>query len=166
MLLGDPAAFAIEIYCEPSDPRSRGFGRMCVFVGGLRLGNLQEEHCSLFHAVERIAEVAGSLPQLCDARFSATEPEVVFAYLDRELYVGHERSAENLHRFDFLTNTGEQFEGEKSFVYVQSDGNVRILMQRGDGPVTSAACDPASLRHVAAELVVWFHRQVQPTGVH
>ena len=166
MLFGDPATFAVEIHCEPVEPRSRGFGRMCIFVGGMRLGNLDEEHCSLFHAVDRIAEVASTLPGLWDERFSCCEPEAIFAYLDRALYDAGQPPLENLHRFDFLTNTGEQFDHEKSFVYTQPDGNVRVLLQRGEAPVTSAVCRSSEFKQVAAELVVWFRNQVQAGGVH
>ena len=53
MTFGDPKDFAIEAYHEPSGPQWAGFGRMAIDIQGVRLGDIRENHCSLFHAVDR-----------------------------------------------------------------------------------------------------------------
>lgn len=165
MLFGDPTNFAVEIYCDATEPRWLGFGRMCVFVGGMRLGNLEEQHCSLFHAVERLAEVARSLTELRDHDFSSSEPEAVFSYLDRALYVGEAIPGKELHRFDFLTNTGEPFDHEKSFIYATSQGTLCVVAQRRDGSLASAVCSSSAFEQATAELVLWFNNHVRRTRV-
>src|SRR5687767_15318563 len=114
MLFGDPNSFAVEIHHEPGAPKWKGFGRMCLHMQGVTIGNPLEAHCSLFHAVDRIAEVATNLAEQWDERFTERTGEEIFAWLDAILYSGEiEASEDEVDRFDFLTNTGEQFDGFK-----------------------------------------------------
>ena len=57
MIFGQPSHFAIEAYHEPSGPQWSGFGRMAIDIHGVRLGDIRENHCSLFHAVDRFRQV-------------------------------------------------------------------------------------------------------------
>jgi hypothetical protein len=88
VIFGNPEILAVEIYHEPSSPRWKGFGRMCLRIQGLVLGRLDEEHCSLFHAVERVAEVSAALATQWDERFAGHSAQEVFAWLDAVLYTG------------------------------------------------------------------------------
>lgn len=64
MTFGDPREFAIEAYHEPSGPEWAGFGRMAIDIQGVRIGNIREAHCSLFHAVNRFRQVCSRLEEL------------------------------------------------------------------------------------------------------
>jgi hypothetical protein len=70
MTFGDPEDFAIEAYHEPSGHQWGGFGTFCVHVQGTPLGNIRDNHCSLFHASNRIRQLAGIVESLWDESFS------------------------------------------------------------------------------------------------
>ena len=69
MIFGDPHDFAIEAYHEPSGPQYSGFGRMCLHIQGVSLGNIRDNHCSLFHATDRLREVAADVESLWNDDF-------------------------------------------------------------------------------------------------
>jgi hypothetical protein len=168
MHFGNPDNFSVEIYHEPSSPQWLGFGRMCVHIQGLTFGVIEEEHCSLFHAVERIGEVANILPSLWDDRFAQHTDEEVFGWLDAMLYSGEiSLESEEINRFDFLTNTGEQFDDSKSFILCSPEGVVRILFQLHDRIiVNSASCDAATFLAVSSSLNQWFQAQTRGIAPH
>jgi hypothetical protein len=157
MIFGHPETFAVEIYHEPRSSESKGLGRMCLRLQGLVLGKPDEEDCSLFHAVERITEVSASLGTQWDERFAGHSAEEVFAWIDAVLYTGEIDGPENeLWKFDFLTNTGEQFDNFKSFVYCAPSGEVYIPFYGPDGVVRTPRCTAEEFRRVALELEQWF----------
>jgi hypothetical protein len=161
MIFGDPTSFAIEIHHEPSAPRWKGFGRMCLHMQGVTIGNPLEAHCSLFHAAERIAEVATHLAEQWDERFAGRSGEEIFAWLDAILYSGKIEASENdVARFDFLTNTGEQFDGFKTFIYCTPDDTVCVLFRSRDDSVRTATCTGTEFRAVVAQLEQWFRTQI------
>jgi hypothetical protein len=157
MLLGNLNEFAVEIYHEPAGPQWTGFGRMCLHIQGLTIGNIEEQHCSLFHAVERICEVAKVMASQWDERFAGHTDEEIFAWLDAGLYSGKVSvEDEDVHRFDFVTNTGEQFDDSKTFIYCSPEGMVRVLFERRDRVFRSACCDVATCCRVSTDLARWF----------
>lgn len=161
MVFGDPNSFAVEVHHEPMVPSWKGFGRMCLHMQGVTIGNPLEADCSLFHAVERIAEVATDLTELWDGRFAEHTGEEIFAWLDAILYSGEiEASKDEVARFDFLTNTGEQFDGFKTFIYCTPDDAVCVLFRDRDDIVRTATCTGIEFRAVAAQLEQWFRTQV------
>jgi hypothetical protein len=163
MLIGNPLRFAVEIYHEPHSPEWLRFGRMCLHVAGATMGDLAEEHCSLFHAVERICELGKTVDSLWDERLSGHTDAEIFAWLDHELYTGESAatSSSNLAQFDFLTNTGEQFDASKSFIYCRPGGAVHILFDGRDGIFNSVVCESSEFRRQALDLEVWFSQQTK-----
>jgi hypothetical protein len=163
MLIGHPLTFAIEIHHEPHSLDWLGFGRMCLHLAGVTIGDLAKEHCSLFHAIERICELGRTLDSLWDARLGGHTDAEIFAWLEHELYIrdSAEAASSDLARFDFLTNTGEQFDAGKSFIYCRPDGAVHILFDRHDGMFNSVVCESSELKRQARELEVWFSEQTQ-----
>lgn len=160
MVFGNPNSFAVEVHHEPSAPEWKGFGRMCLHVQGVTIGDPLEADCSLFHAVERIAEVATDLAKLWDERFTGHTGQEVFAWLDAILYSGEiETSEDGLAKFDFLTNTGEQFDGFKSFIYCTPDDVVCVPFQGRDDVVRTPTCTGTELREAAAQLGKWFRAE-------
>ena len=75
MTFGDPKDFAIEAYHEPYGPQWGGCGRMCIHVQGVAVGDIRENHCSLFHATDRIRVVAAGFDSLWDDSFSGRSDE-------------------------------------------------------------------------------------------
>ena len=160
MLFGNPANFAVEIHHEPMAPKWKGFGRMCVWIQGLMIGDPNEVHCSLFHAVKRITEIAVRLSEQWDERFTGHTAEEIFAWIDAILYSGEIAASDTVNKFDFLTNTGEQFDDFKSFIYCTPDGLVCIPFQGRDAIVRTPSCKQSEFRAVASELEQWFKVQI------
>jgi hypothetical protein len=163
MRFGDPKEFAIDAYHEPSGSEWVGFGRMCIHVDSIPLGNLAEEHCSLFHAVDRFRELSGAVATLWDDSFAGLSDSQIFAVIDDALYIGSEPRWERYGRFDFLTGTGEQFDDHKAFIVYPPDRRIHILWQSRDGTFASGVCSSATFRGVAESFVNWFDEQVGPS---
>lgn len=157
MIFGKPASFAIEIFDEGQSPKWRGFGRMCLHLAGRPHGDVNDTHCSLWHPVERIEEVARDLSSLWSEKFEGHTDQELFAYLDAVLYSGEiVGDARTLGVHDFLTNTSEMFDGEKSFVFCDTRQNVRVIWQDRQGLVGSVHVPRAEFEAVVEELSGWF----------
>jgi len=164
MIFGHPSEFAIEAYHEPSGPQWGGFGRMALDIQGVRLGDIRETHCSLFHATNRFRELYPTIESLWDESFIGLSDAEIFGLIDRAIYTGEPvEGAPGYRCFDFLTNTGEQFDDVKSFIFCRPDGRVHILYQLRDGTAGSASCLAALFRNVAEAFVRWFEEQVRTT---
>lgn len=165
MIFGDPNDFAIEAYHEPYGPQYAGFGRMCIHVQGVSLGDVRDNHCSLFHATDRIREVAGDFESLGDASFAALSDAEVFALIDSEIYTGETSKSGPSHAAcDFLTGTGEMFDCAKTFIIFRPPDRVHILFQLRDDTFGSASCSVSTFRRVADAYVSWFEEQVRTTA--
>ena len=164
MIFGQPPDFAIEAYHEPSGPEWGGFGRMSIEIQGTPLGDIRENHCSLFHATDRFRELHLAIEALWDESFAGLSDSEIFAALDEALYIGDESRWERYGRFDFLTNTGEQFDGTKTFIVCRPDGRVHILYRLRDDTLGSASCSAQLFRSAAASFVCWFGEQVRTTA--
>jgi hypothetical protein len=164
MIIGDTNNFAVEIYHESVSAEWLGFGRMCIYVQGAKIGNIEEQHCSLFHAVDRITEVAEAIHSISDERFTQHTDEEIFAWLDAILYSGDiSVKDEDMHRFNFLTNTGEQFNDSKSFIVCFSQSSlVKIIYKDFDkDTIGSVSCSIDAYQAVSADLRQWFNNQTQ-----
>jgi hypothetical protein len=161
MRFGDPTEFAIEVHHEPSGPEWAGFGRMCIDTQNTRLGDISENHCSLFHAVDRFRELESTIDALWEESFDGLSDAEIFAFLDEALYLGEVSGWERFGRFDFLTNTGEQFDGFKTFIVCSPDRHVHILYRLPDGLVDAGICSAVSFHAVAESFVLWFDEQVR-----
>ena len=165
MIFGEPTDFAIEAYHEPSGPEWGGFGRMCIAIQGIRLGDIRENHCSLFHATDRLRKAYPTIEALWDESFSGLSDAQIFAALDQALYLADVSDWERYGRFDFLTNTGEQFDDSKTYIVCRPDGRVHIIYYRfRDDTLGSASCSARSFRSAAESFVCWFEEQVRTTA--
>ncbi len=68
----------------------------------MTIGNPDEPHCSLFHAVERIIAVAAQMPEQWDERFAGHTAEEIFAWIDAVLYSGDISANCPVSKFDFF----------------------------------------------------------------
>ncbi|MFN0080472.1 MAG: hypothetical protein ACKVY0_28735 [Prosthecobacter sp.] len=165
MIFGDTNDFAIEVYHEPFGPQWGGFGRLCIHTQGMCLGDIRDNHCSLFDVTDRFRELAGIIHSLWDISFAGLSDAEVFGLIDRELYTGEaSASVPSYASFDFLTNTGEIFDGTKTFIVCQPPGYVHIMFRLRDDTLGSASCSVQSFRSVADAYVRWFDEQVLATA--
>lgn len=162
MIFGQPADFAIEAYHEPSGPQWAGFGRMVIYIHGVRLGNICEYHCSLFHAVDCFRQVYPRIESLWAESFDRLSDVEIFDLINTR-YTG-ELCEEDYSPFDFLTNTGESFDGTKTFIVCRPGGHLHILYRLRDDTMGSASCSASTFREVAEAFVCWFEEQVRTFG--
>ena len=127
MTFGEPADFAIEAYHEPSGPDWAVFGRRAIDIQSVRLGDIRENHCSLFDAADHFRDLPPIIGTFWDASFTGLSDAEIFALIDDALYIGTDSNWQRYGRFDFLTNTGEQFDGFKTFIVCRPDQRVHIL---------------------------------------
>ncbi len=165
MTFGDPKDFAIEAYHEPYGPQYGGFGRICIHVQGVCLGDIRDNHCSLFHSTDRLREVAADFESVGDASFAALSDAEVFALIDSEIYTGEASEGEASYAAcDFLTNTGEMFDGTKTFIIFRLPDRAHILFRLRDDTFGSGSCSVPTFRRVADAYVSWFEEQVRTTA--
>ena len=85
--------------------------------------------------------------------------------LDHALFTGEpSEDGPRYASFDFLTNTGEMFNGTKTFIACSPDGRVHILYQFRDDTAGSGTCNVEIFRTVADAYVRWFDEQVRATA--
>jgi hypothetical protein len=161
MRFGDPTQFAIEAFHEPSSAQRAGFGRMCIEIQGVCVGNIHEDHCSLFHAVDVLRKLIGTIETFWDDAFIGLSDAQIFTLLDDALYGDGEGSWERFGRFSFLTNTGEQFDHSKTFIICRPGGLVHVLYRLGDNAPASGSCDIEPFRSATAAFLVWFEDQIR-----
>jgi len=162
MIFGLPSDFAIEAYHEPSGPQWAGFGRMAIDIQGFRLGDIRENHCSLFHAADRFRELHSTVTTLWDESFAGLSNSEIFGLFDHACYTGDPAAGgPGFSSFDFLTNTGEHFDDVKTFIVCRPEGRVHILYQLRDGTLGSESCPVESFRTVAESFVRWLDEQVR-----
>ncbi|HEX6811422.1 MAG TPA: hypothetical protein VF384_07355 [Planctomycetota bacterium] len=162
MIFGDRQGFAIEAFHEPEGPEWKGFGRLCMHVEGVRVGDIAEQHVSLHHAADRFRDLCSNADVLWDDAFTGLDPTAVFHLIEDALYGTPTGSLEEaiagMHRFgrfDLLTGTGEHSDGYQSFVYRDQGGMLRLLYRLPDGMPQHACFDKAEVLAPAAAFVRW-----------
>jgi hypothetical protein len=174
MMFGQPTDFAIEAYHEPSGPEWGGCGRLCIHIQGTTLGDIRDNHCSLFQVTDRFRELVGlpmlhrygeTIETLWHESFDSLSDTEIFGLIDQARYVGEpSESGPRYDVFDFLTNTGEMFNSTKTFIACHPNGNVHILCQFRDNTFGFFACGVRSFRSAADTYVRWFDEQVRTTA--
>lgn len=143
MIFGNPKEFAIEAYHEPSGAKWGGCGRLCLHVNGVPIGDIRNNHCSLFAISDRFRGLSSGIDQLWDERFVGLTEMEVFRFIDEQLYIGSNLQSEQEfdQDFDFLTNTAEMFDRTKTFIYCESGNLVHVLYRVEDAKPRSEVCD-------------------------
>ena len=162
MIFGNPNEFAIESYHEPSGAQWGGFGRLCIYVNGNAIGDIRDNHCSLFAVTNRFRGLSTGIEGLWSDQFTGLTKDQIFHLIDDVLYTGSDHQiGTNFGRFDFLTNTGEMFNDTKTFLYCESGSFVHLLYRVNEGVPQSGACDIELFISTVNECVRWFDRQVE-----
>ena len=172
MLFSNPEDFAIEAMTEPHlVAHSAVWGRMCVRIGPVILGDFSDEHCGLYGAYCGFKELLNTKTRLWDASFDGLSREQIHDLVRNAIYGDDDRAMEAVvadsqqyRRFDFLTNWGEQFDGFASVIIQENATTTTILhrphsafaRQRSPGPFVVAICTTIGFRNACAGLVEWF----------
>jgi len=164
MIFGEPTDFAIEAYHEPYGPEWSGFGRISIVIQGLRLGDIRENHCSLFHAVSQIRDVYPAIESFWDESFTGLSDAEIYAAVEHDYRVADNSDWERLGRYYFLTFAGEPFDGFNIMVVCPPGEHVRILYSLPDDTFGAASCSVHSFKQVAESFVLWFDEQVRTTA--
>ena len=175
MIFGNPEDFAIEAMSEPHlVAPSTVWGRMCVHIGSVVLGDFSEKHCGLYGAYSGFKELLDMETRLWDESFDGLSREQVHDLVRHAIYGDDDRDMDAINaddqryrRFDFLTNWDEQFDGFGS-VIVQEDHRTTTILhrphsilarQRQFGPFVNASCSTIGFRYACAGFVEWFDRE-------
>lgn len=181
MLFGDRQDFAIEAGIEP-DGHTPGtvWGHMCVSCRGVPLGDPDESYCGLHHAYSEFVWLASHLDSLWAGELEGLDDQAAWNLLNGLLYGYHgdvefvdgrtlqecQRDSDRWHRFNFLTNWGEQFDGYKSFVLCPPGDSVRILSRRLPGHLgRGVSVSRSGFLAAAAGFTQWFHAESLRLGV-
>lgn len=135
MLIGDPNNFAIEAMVEPElKAPSAVWGRMCIHIGDVVLGDWTEPFCGLGPAYEHFRWHARQCERLWLDSFDEMTSEEIHDTVRHAIYGDDERTIEQIKRdsltygrFDFLTNWGEQFDGYASVIVSPTPDTMMIL---------------------------------------
>jgi hypothetical protein len=163
MYFGKADDFGIESYHEPSELKWAGCGRLAMDIQSVRIGDIRENHCSLFHSVDCFRNTLAIIESLWDETFNGLSDLEIFHVLNRALYDCDE-SSDTFLPFDFLTNTGEHFDDAKTFIICRPSARLHILYQWNDETIGSASCSLESFRHTTRAFVAWFDHQVENTA--
>jgi hypothetical protein len=97
MLIGSKSSFAIECYCDsPHNDTRWVIGRMCVWIGGKRLGDITETSCVLNVTAGQLDELLRRIDSLDDPALVNLDDRATYDLLDLALYVDDELSDEKV----------------------------------------------------------------------
>jgi hypothetical protein len=174
MFFGSPDDFAIECYRQdlPADyghdvsmvNRDWVFGRMCVWCGGQRLGDIDD--INMLDVTEACFEsLAGRIAGLTDPAVDGLDDSAAFDLLDNAIYGEDGRTDEQVHedyvrfeKFKFLIDEGEQFDHLKAYLLNTGNG-LRVLYRREGETVGSAKVREAGLRHAVDGFLAWVRHE-------
>jgi hypothetical protein len=168
MLIGDKNAIAIECYHETTLDEGRSvFGRMCIWAGGHRLGDINEPACMLNMTEGHLQALLKHIDSLEDPALCDRDGRGAFEFLDHALYLDDQRpddqvaaDAQRFFKFDFLTNGGESFDRTKSFIIAHGD-DLRILWKDDKNGFAPARVPRATFVLTARGFLNWMEEQRQ-----
>jgi len=180
MIFGDHEDFAIEAGIEPMLPSDgRVWGHACVWCEGTAIGDLGNRFCSLHHMWAQFYWLSENLDSLWEQEFTGMGDLALWNFLDGLLYGYHgpielpdnrtleecRRDAQRWGRFNFLTNWGEQFDGNKSFI-LRPPGNIVWILSRDRANNRYSWHVPYTTFLTATrDFVLWYEQECSKLGV-
>lgn len=150
MIFGDPQHFAVEAIVEPGPdfPPVWGrniAGRLCVWIGGHRIGRIDEPSCWLRALCDHLLEMRDRLQTLWEPSFDGLSADEIFDHLDYLNFAAHrgqpleenwtrdkwaevKEEARGYGRFVFLLHSSEAFDGWKAFLIRPTSETLRVLV--------------------------------------
>ena len=171
MLIGNKLNFAIECYHEPiANDNKHVFGRVCVYVGGNTLGDINEPTCILNVLEEHLVMLLEWIDSQNNEELIHLSDQDLFELLDNALYLDEtgtleeaKKDSEKYYKYDFLTNASEAFDGTKSFVI--SDGpNIRIMFTDISEQFHSSQIPKEVFHKVTTSFINWVREEEQKMG--
>jgi hypothetical protein len=176
MIFGNKTEFAIEAIVEPNlKVPSSIWGRLCIWISNVSIGDIEEFHCGLGAVHELFISKCTELNQLWSDDFMNLSDREIWNLLDGMLYGYHgnieiedkrslEQSnsdAELYSKYDFLTNWGEMFDRDgKSFLLKLPSGALKVLnYDYHNDEVKTYFCSEFEFRRAVKEFSSWFITQ-------
>ena len=177
MIFGDKSDFAIQAMIEPHlQPPSEPWGRLCIWISGVQIGDFDDPHCGLYNFHISSQEKLNELNELWMDEFKNLDSIGIWNFLDGILY-GHHGNTEiedtrtlektindskKYSKFDFLTNWGEMFDrGGKSFILKPPNEPIKVLNYDYEQEVVNThQCTEFSFRRAFKEFSNWYTQQV------
>ena len=177
MLFGDPSNFAIEVMAEPElVAPSTVWGRMCIHIGEVILGDYNDPHCGLYDAYCEFGWHLNRVEPLWDQAFDGLSLEQIHDTVANAIYGDDDRTNEQIQQdsiryrhFDFLTNWGEQFDGYSSVIVASNDETITILhrpysdnpRRRIETEFVVAECTRTGFIDTVRQFVYWFDAETK-----
>jgi len=134
---------------------------MCLHTSNKTIGDIFENHCSLHDAIARITTSASNIDSLWHDEFQGKDDQEIFKILDEYLYIGDHALWPCYGHFDFLTNSGEQFDDTKTFLYRSPlTDQLHLLYQCSSEPPASSSFPTNSFLESANGLKHWFQHEI------
>lgn len=137
VLFGDKSNFAIQAMLEPElKPPSFVWGRMCLWVSGLQLGDYKNKHCGIAQCTTHLNQVVEIVDQLGISVFGNKSDQEIYSFLEEAWLdpgsddFGIENEFQKFHKFRFNYGFAEMFDGEPmSFLLRQPNGSLMLLFK-------------------------------------
>jgi hypothetical protein len=182
MIFGNPRSFAIEAMVEPGPDHPPVWGRnvagrLCVWIGGHRIGRLQEPACWLRAPCDHLLAMCDRLQTLWEASFDGLSADEIFDRLDCLCFAAHRgqpldenwtrnesaqvaEEARGYDRFVFLLHSSEAFDGWKAFLIQPTSETLRVLFaQEPQRAVETNDFTVAVFRDAVAAFASWLAAQ-------
>ncbi len=176
MIFGDKMDFAIEAMVEPDlKVPSSVWGRMCVWVAGVSIGDYDDHYCGLGAPESGFSEKCDQIDDLWIVEFETMSDSDIWNFLDGKLYnwngnieLEDDRTLDQIRsddkqysKFNFLTNWGEMFDrGGKSFLLAQPDGMLKVLnYDYENSKVNNYLCSKFGFRRAVKCFCDWYAQQ-------
>jgi hypothetical protein len=137
VLFGDKSNFAIQAMLEPElKPPSFVWGRMCLWVSGIQLGDYKNSHCGLAQCTTHLNQVVEKVDQLDVSVFGDKNDEEIYSLLENAWLdpgsddFGIENEFQKFHKYNFNYGFAEMFDRAPiSFLLKQHNGSLRLLFK-------------------------------------
>ncbi len=169
-LIGNKSEFAVQVMTEADlTPPSAVWGRMCLWVNNISLGNFNEEHCGLYQCVHHLNEVATSLELLCGDAINNKSDIDAYNFLKSAWLepnsndFGEPNEASQYHKYNISYGLAEMFDKEPIFFLINtSNGHLKLLRQSTtNDDISSHIINKKVFTNVIAELNTWYMQQAE-----
>jgi hypothetical protein len=169
MLFGTKDSFGIEAETEVNlMPPSTVWGRMRVWCQNESFGDFGNPYNALHPAAESFRSALHAHPDLWDPAFDGLDDAEIFQKFNQAIYTGVDSGGEEIPhladrywKFDFLTNSGENFDPLKGFLAFDPTGETLFIVEDGNDAVTCFRFPQACFVRAATDFVAWFDSEAE-----
>ena len=160
MNFGTSQEFTIQAHREPLN-HPGVWGRISIHVQGATLGQI-DKFGALYVPADFFRDLHDVVDNLWDQLFAHKSDAEIFTVLNNALWNDSDDSLQvaeqawaRFHRFIFLSNWGEQFDGVKAFIIRPPGHPIRILYA-SEGAISIALCSPEAIIEALSSFLKWF----------